>query len=342
MNAENKKRNVILDCDPGIDDCLALMLALRSPELNVLGITTVCGNVPAALGAKNALKILKRYGRLDIPVYVGEEKPLRREYVSAQDTHGEDGMGDSGLSEVEEVSPLPGAVDFLNRTLKEQQEVSVIALGPLTTVAKALEADPQAWRRLREFVSMGGSFKSFGNCSPVAEYNYWCDPDAAAFVYENLPVRIHMIGLDVTRKIVLRPDILEYICQICPEEGEFIRKITRFYFDFHWEQEEVLGCVINDPLAVAYFIDPSLCRGLDLYTGVAVEGIALGQTVCDEKGFWKKAPNSRVLTQTDTEGFMRLFLSRVAGAEEPQLSRVLRQLYPAACRNSIEGGQQDA
>ena len=149
-----------------------------------MGITTVCGNVPAALGAKNALKILKRYGRLDIPVYVGEEKPLRREYVSAQDTHGEDGMGDSGLSEVEEVSPLPGAVDFLNRTLKEQQEVSVIALGPLTNVAKALEADPQAWRRLREFVSMGGSFKSFGNCSPVAEYNYWCDPDAAAFVYE--------------------------------------------------------------------------------------------------------------------------------------------------------------
>ena len=328
MNAETKKRNVIIDCDPGIDDCLALMLALKSPELNILGITTVCGNVPASLGAKNALKILKRCGRLDIPVYVGEEKPLQREYISAQDTHGEDGLGDSGIPEVTETVPFYGAVDFLNRTLAEAEKVSVIALGPLTNIALALKKNPESWTYTEAFVSMGGSFKSFGNCSPVAEYNYWCDPHAASYVYRHLPVKIQMIGLDVTRKIVLRPDILEYISQICPEEGEFLRRITRFYFDFHWAQEQVLGCVINDPLAVAYFIDPSLCQGRDMYTDIATEGIALGQSVCDEMGIWKKEPNSHVLLKTDSVRFMKLFLERIAGAKEPQLSGILKQLYP--------------
>ena len=328
MNAEMKRKNVLIDCDPGIDDCLALMLALQSPELNVLGITTVCRNVPASQGAKNALKVLKRYGRLDIPVYTGEEHPLKREYISAQDTHGEDGLGDSGIPDVAETVPMQGAVDFLNQTLKDREDVSVIALGPLTNIALALEKKPEAWKRTQAFVSMGGSFKSFGNCSPVAEYNYWCDPDAAAYVYRNLPVKIHMVGLDVTRRIVLRPDLLEYISQISPQEGEFLRKITRFYFDFHWVQEEVLGCVINDPLAVAYLIDPSLCSGIDLYTDIVTEGIALGQSVCDEKGIWKKKPNSHVLTQTDPVRFMHLFLERTAGARDPQLSRVLGQLYP--------------
>ena len=123
---------------------------------------------------------------------------------------------------------------------------------------------------------MGGSFKSHGNCSPVAEYNYWCDPDAAALVYDTLHKNgkmIHMIGLDVTRKIVLTPTLLEYICRLDKETGEFIRKITKFYFDFHWEWEHIIGCVINDPLAVAYFLNPDICQGFDSYVQIETEGI---------------------------------------------------------------------
>ena len=161
---------------------------------------------------------------------------------------------------------------------------------------------------------MGGSFKSHGNCSPVAEYNYWCDPDAAAVCFEKFAEagrKIEMVGLDVTRKIVLTPDILSYMKRLDPETGEFIRKITGFYLDFHWEYEKIIGCVINDPLAVAYFIDGTLCSGFDCFTVVETEGICRGQTVADAMNFWKKEPNSHILTETDTKAFMYFFLSRV-------------------------------
>ena len=122
----------------------------------------------------------------------------------------------------------------------------------------------------------------------MAEYNYWCDPDAAKYVYENLRTKIHMVGLDVTRKIVLTPNILEYMQILDTEKGEFIKNITRFYYDFHWEYERVIGCVINDPLAVAYFLNRELCRGFEAYTTVETEGISIGQSVVDAMNFWKK------------------------------------------------------
>ena len=125
------------------------------------------------------------------------------------------------------------AVSYITDTLREKQGVSIIAIGPLTNIAKALQKDLEAFEQLDEFVSMGGSYKSHGNCSPVAEYNYWCDPDAAKYVYENLRTKIHMVGLDVTRKIVLTPNILEYMQILDTEKGEFVKNITRFYYDFH-------------------------------------------------------------------------------------------------------------
>ncbi len=144
---------------------------------------------------------------------------------------------------------------FLADYFKEKTNTSVIALGPLTNIAFALKVNPNIGKHMDRFVSMGGTYKSHGNCSPVAEYNYWCDPEAASYVFENLKQTIEMVGLDVTREIVLTPTILEYCCQMNPEEGEYLKAITRFYFDFHWKQERILGCVINDPLAVAYFIE---------------------------------------------------------------------------------------
>ena len=315
------KRKIIIDCDPGIDDSLAIMLSLTSPEIEVLGITIVCGNSPVEMGFENAKKILKQMNRLDVPVYMGEPRPLKRDYVNALDTHGADGLGESFLPEVPGYQQEIGAVDFLSKALIKEK-VSVIALGPMTNLARLIQKAPAAFDQIEELVSMGGSFKSHGNCSPVAEYNYWCDPDAAALVYDTLHQNgkmIHMIGLDVTRKIVLTPTLLEYICRLNKETGEFIRKITKFYFDFHWEWEHIIGCVINDPLAVAYFLDPDICQGFDSYVQIETEGISLGQSVVDFMDFYRKTPNTKVLTEVDVYAFFQLFLSRILGLEPEHL-----------------------
>ena len=311
-------RKIIIDCDPGIDDALAIMLAVNSPELEIVAITTVSGNVPSDMGAVNAKKVLKQLNRLDIPVYIGEDAPLREEYIDARDTHGMDGLGESFLPEVSGECEKQSAVDFLTEIL-EKEKISIIALGPMTNLAKVFSKKPELIRNVEELVSMGGNFRSHGNCSPVAEYNYWCDPDAAAIVYDLFEKEgniIHMIGLDVTREIVLTPNRLEYMCRLDKENGEFIRKITGFYMDFHWEQEGIIGCVINDPLAVAYFIDRSMCSGFDSFTAVATDGICRGQTVVDSMDFWKKEPNSHILTETDPEKFFRFFMGRVLKKED--------------------------
>lgn len=321
-----KRRNVIIDCDPGIDDSLAIMLALSLEELHVEGITIVCGNSPVKMGAGNARKVLKQMNRLDVPIYLGAEKPLKREYVNALDTHGADGLGESWLPEVPEAKQDMNAVEFLSRTIRERADdktgCSVIALGPMTNLAHLIQTDPEAFSMIEEIVSMGGSFKSHGNCSPVAEYNYWADPDGAALVYETaarLKKKIAMVGLDVTRKIVLTPNLLEYMKRLNPETGRFVEAITKFYFDFHWEWEHLIGCVINDPLAVAWFVDRSLCSGLEAYTAVETGGISMGQTVVDSMGFYRREANALILTQTDAVRFFRMFFSRILGMEEDKL-----------------------
>ena len=311
-----EKRKVIIDCDPGIDDSLAILLALNSDELEVLGLTITSGNVPARMGAKNALKTLQIANRLDIPVYVGEEFPLQRKLITAQDTHGEDGIGENFYDDVKgEI--LEDGVDFIIDTLKREENVSIIALGPLTNIAKALMKDKDGFDNLDEFVSMGGAFRIHGNCSPVAEFNYWVDPHAADYTYKHLPKKIHMVGLDITRKIVLTPNIIEFINRLEKEKSKFITEITRFYIDFHWQQEGIIGCVINDPLAVAYFIDRNLCKGFDSYVEVVHDGVAIGQSIVDSFNFYKKEPNAHVLTQTDEKAFMKMFLKRIfKGYEE--------------------------
>lgn len=316
-----QKRKVIIDCDPGIDDSLAILLAINSPELEVLGLTITSGNVPAQLGAKNALKALQMCQRLDIPVYIGEELPLERELVTAQDTHGEDGVGENFYEDVD-AKILYGGVDFIIDTLKNNKDVSIIALGPLTNIAKALMKDKKAFDNLDEFISMGGAFRIHGNCSPVAEFNYWVDPHGADYVYKNLPKKIHMVGLDVTRKIVLTPNIIEFINRLDKDMAKYITEITRFYIDFHWEQEGIIGCVINDPLAVAYFIDRSLLRGFDSYVEVVHDGVAVGQSIVDSFNFYKNEPNSHVLTEVDEKAFMKMFLKRIFKEHESYIESI--------------------
>lgn len=303
------KRKVIIDCDPGIDDSLALLLALNSPELDIIGITIVSGNVPANQGAKNASKVLKLLNREDIKIYIGESNPLIRELVTAQDTHGEDGLGETNYKEANSEINYNG-VDFILNSAKEG-DVSIIALGPLTNLAKALEKDKTSFNKINEIVSMGGAFKSHGNCSQVAEFNYWVDPHSVKNIFDESKVPFSMVGLDVTREIILTPNLIEVINQIGGEIGKFIVDITRFYINFHWKQERTLGCVINDPLAVAYFIDRSICEGFTSFLDIVVDGVAIGQTLVDVGEFYKKEHNGLVLNKVDSKKFMKMFLHRL-------------------------------
>ena len=308
------RKKVIIDCDPGIDDSLAIMLALSMDELEVMGITVVAGNAPVTMGYENALKVLRFMNRLDVPVFLGADRPRKREFINALDTHGTDGLGESFLPEVPSsayIKQEKTALEFLAETL-HSEDVSVIALGPLTNLAALAEQAPDAFQRIDTLVSMGGSFKSHGNCSPVAEYNYWCDPDSAALVYQEMDrtgKMIHMVGLDVTRRIVFTPDLLTYMKRLSPDIGSFVGQITKFYFDFHWEWEHLIGCVINDPLAVAYFADRDLCSGFESYVQIETQGISIGQSVVDSMHFYRHSSNAIVLTQVDPTAFFRKFFT---------------------------------
>ncbi|MDM0768369.1 nucleoside hydrolase [Clostridium perfringens] len=317
------KRKVIIDCDPGIDDALAIILALKSKEIEVIGITTVSGNVESLQGAKNALKVLKLLGRLDIPVYLGESKPIKRELVTAQDTHGEDGLGETFLEEVSSEYIRENGVDFILNTLKNDENVSIIALGPLTNLCRAIEKDSETFHRVKEIVSMGGAYKSHGNCSPVAEFNYWVDPHGAREFLKKFNGEFTMVGLDVTREIVLTPNLREMIHQFKDEIGDFIYDITRFYIDFHWEQERTLGCVINDPLAVEYFINRELCEGFKAYVDIACEDISMGQSVVDVADFYKKRKNVFVLDKVNSKEFMVSFLNKIFPSHKDDIKNIL-------------------
>ncbi|MDD6771182.1 MAG: nucleoside hydrolase [Inconstantimicrobium porci] len=315
------KKKVIIDCDPGIDDSLAIMLALSSKEIEVVGITIVSGNVINEKGYKNALKVLKLMDRLDVPVYMGEAYPRKRELITAEDTHGEDGLGETNIPEID-LEVKRGAVDFILK-VASQEELSIIALGPFMNLAKALEKDKDTFHKIKEIVSMGGAFKSFGNCSQVAEFNYWVDPDSVEYVLHNSKVPLTMVTLDVTREIVLTPNLREMIKQFHDEKGDFIHDITRFYVDFHWKQERTLGCVINDPLAVAYFIDRTLCSGSEYYVDIVTEGKAIGGLLVDEGDFYRKNSNCLVLTKVDSKRFMQMFLKRIFKNNEKDIDIVL-------------------
>ncbi|XZL77187.1 nucleoside hydrolase [Clostridium perfringens] len=317
------KRKVIIDCDPGIDDALAIILALKSKEIEVIGITTVSGNVESLQGAKNALKVLKLLGRLDIPVYLGEGKPVKRELVTAQDTHGEDGLGETFLEEVSSEYIRENGVDFILNTLKNHENVSIIALGPLTNLCRAIEKDSESFHRVKEIVSMGGAYKSHGNCSPVAEFNYWVDPHGAREFLKKFNGEFIMVGLDVTREIVLTPNLREMIHQFKDEIGDFIYDITRFYVDFHWEQERTLGCVINDPLAVEYFINRELCEGFKAYVDIACEDISMGQSVVDVADFYKRRKNVFVLDKVNSKEFMVSFLNKIFPSHKEDIENIL-------------------
>jgi len=311
-------RRVIIDTDPGIDDTMAIMLALASPELRVEGLTIVRGNVGVEQCARNALTILEIAGHADIPVAVGADKPLVRPYHGHGSTvHGQDGLGETGLSGTRPV-PDRRAVDFLiSRISASPGELTIIALGPLTNLALAVSIEPHLPRRVREVIVMGGAVATRGNATPVAEANINNDPEAARIVFHaGWPVTL--VGLDVTHKVTMTPADLQHLAAAHTPVTDLITRITPFYLGAYKRMVGIDGFYVHDPTAVAVAIRPALFETREVYVDVVTDSErTLGQTIADFRNQWETAPNVRVCLNVDAQGILDLSVERLAGYRVP-------------------------
>lgn len=308
---------VIIDTDPGIDDALALALAVRSPELQVLAVTTVYGNAAVTTTTRNARHLLERLGASDLPVWPGAARPLLRELYIAAETHGPEGLGYAAvppLGEAAPEGPNEAVSGILNTLAGAREPVTLLALGPLTNIALALALDrPLCLRMLAEIIWMGGSAGAPGNTTPVSEYNAWCDPEAARSVFESgIPIR--MVGLDATRCVLLRDETVREMEGHADAAVRWWAAMWRFYVEFHLRSEQLAGCIMNDPLAVALLTHPGLARFTPMYVEVDCGwGLTRGQTLCDRFGFTRRAPNVAVCLEADGEAALALALERGLG-----------------------------
>ncbi|MGH7529971.1 MAG: nucleoside hydrolase [Gemmatimonadales bacterium] len=298
---------VVIDTDPGIDDCLALALALHSPELDVRGISVSYGNTTIENAFRNTVEIVRRLGNGRRPTMgIGARRPLKRPLFVAADTHGPSGLGYAALP------PAGVILDYvrpLQRLLAEQPEpVTLVTLGPVTSLALALRADRDLVRtKVARHLAMIGGLEARGTQTKYSEFNAWCDPEALAEVLAaGLPTEL--VGLDVTRKLVLHATEIERLDGM---EG-WVRDALRFYLEFHRKHERLEGAVINDVLLIGVLLDPAVLTFDDLRLGVVLdETEQRGRTRLDPQG-----PLARVAVDVRPEPVRRLLFDRVLNALE--------------------------
>ncbi|MCT4544937.1 MAG: nucleoside hydrolase [Vallitalea sp.] len=300
-----KTRKVIIDADCGIDDALALIFAIKA-NIDIVGITSVSGNVNSIESARNIKAILKLLD-VDIPVYTSEITNIDGEMIDAKDTHGEDGLGETYFGQGHDYVSKMKAEDYILDTLEKYEDIDIIALGPLTNLARAYIKDSDTFNKCKNIISMGGTYKAYGNMTPVTEFNYYHDPKAVACMIE-AKVPLTMVTLDVTRKIFLTPDMtLEFRDK--HKIGKFIYDITKFYMDFHRKAENFNGCIINDILNIAYYLNPSVCSGIFAPIEVVKEGVTRGQILVDNlEMFYKENKKCLVLNKVEANMVMDMFL----------------------------------
>ncbi|HXY50793.1 MAG TPA: nucleoside hydrolase [Terriglobales bacterium] len=277
--ADRTPSRVIIDTDPGVDDALALLLAMRSPELNIEAITVVAGNVPLELGLPNALRMAEISRRTEIPVAAGATAPLVRRLVTATYAHGENGLGGAVFPDPTLKPVAEPAADLIQGIVRKYPgEVTLITIGPLTNIATALHADPELAGKVRSLVMMGGSL-SGGNITPAAEFNIYVDPEAARIVFQS-GIPLTMVGLDVTRKTTLTDDHVHVLEAADDPVSQAAAKIARKAIEHNREQGFVVGPNMHDSLAVAGFLDPSLLTLRQYYVDVETAGeLTAGETV---------------------------------------------------------------
>jgi inosine-uridine nucleoside N-ribohydrolase len=302
---------VLIDCDPGHDDAIALLLALASPELDVLGVTTVAGNTTLERTTANAIRVLEFVGRNDVPVAAGAARPLVREASVADYVHGETGL-DGPMLPPPRREPLERhAVDFMaERILVSPAPVTLIPTGPLTNVAMLLATRPEVADRIGAIVLMGGAIAE-GNVTPAAEFNIWADPEAAARVFSS-GLDITMIGLDVTHRALVTAADADRLRSL-GRTGTMVAELLDFFSRFHAETYGFDGAPVHDAVAVAEVARPGLVETAELHVAVeCASELCRGRTVVDR---WRRtglAPNASVGLDIDREGFVTLLSERLA------------------------------
>ena len=247
-------KKIIIDCDPGVDDAFALVLASSCQDLDILGVTTVAGNCSLENATNNTFKVLDMVNRNDISVYAGSDKSLIKEDVDAEDVHGIGGLGGVEFEKINRSVENINAIDYLiSEVNKFPGDVSVVALGPLTNIALAIRNNKDFASNIKELVIMGGAVGK-GNITEDAEFNFYKDPDAAKEVFDNFKGKIVMVGLDVTRRIPLTKELEHKLLEIDTPLSRFLYDITRNGAEFDRKQG-FDGLIINDPLTIAYLID---------------------------------------------------------------------------------------
>jgi inosine-uridine nucleoside N-ribohydrolase len=296
---------VLIDCDPGQDDAIALLLALASPELDVLGVTTVAGNQTLDKTTTNALRVLELAGREDIPVAAGAAGPLAGELVTAADAHGETGLDGPDLPPPRREALEEHAVDFLGERI---EGMTLIALGPLTNVALLLE---QRAERPERIVLMGGAIAE-GNMTPSAEFNIWVDPEAAHRVFTS-GLDVTMVGLDVTNRAVLSHEHADRL-RDAGRVAAAVAAMVDFYLRFYLAAYDYGGAPIHDAVAVAHVIRPELLETLERHVEIDHgPGLCRGRTVVDmRRRTTLPNPNARVAVDVNVKGFRELLLERLA------------------------------
>ncbi|USK92678.1 nucleoside hydrolase [Rossellomorea marisflavi] len=307
------KRKLILDVDTGIDDAIGIILAVKSREFDLLGITTVNGNVSLDQATDNTLKVLDLLGETNLSVIKGADAPLIRPHFFEHGVHGEDGLG----GELKDILPSRPAEEgfapdfIINSILNFPHEVTLVMTGPLTNLALAIKKCPQIVHYVKEVIFMGGVVKGPGNVTPTAEFNMVVDPEAVKIVLHAGFNDITQVGLDVTRHAILKEDHIQAIEN--PVIREYIDNSTAQYRKRYFKRNGVDGCAMHDPLAVAVAIDKSLVKTEDFFVDVETRSeLCDGQLVCDFQNRLEQDRNLSVCTEVDEAAFLRLFHSIVS------------------------------
>jgi purine nucleosidase len=309
------KESIIIDCDPGQDDAINLLLALSSPDkFDILGITTVAGNVPLALTERNARLMCDIGGRSDIPVFAGCARPMQGELITAEEVHGKNGI--DGIDIFEPKTPLQPAhaVDFLVDSLLDAADgsVTLVPTGPLTNIASALVREPRIAKKIRRIVLMGGAMREGGNTTPSAEFNILVDPHAAQIVFEcGRPITA--MGLDVTHQVLATKDRIRRIRAVGNRAALATAGMLDFFSRHDSDKYGADGAPLHDPCTIAYMLVPELFEGKECNIAVETESpLTRGHTAVD---FWDvsgRPKNATWIHRVDADGFYELLTERLA------------------------------
>ncbi|KAJ6418964.1 hypothetical protein OIU84_029127 [Salix udensis] len=318
MAAEPKK--IIIDTDPGIDDAMAIFLALRSPEVEVIGLTTIYGNVYTTLATRNALHLLEVAGRTDIPVAEGSHVTITKgtKLRIADFVHGADGLGNQNFDPPKGKPIEQSAAAFLVEQAKlHPGKVTVVALGPLTNIALAIELDPEFCKNIRQIVLLGGAFSVNGNVNPASEANIFGDPEAADIVF-TCGADILAVGINVTHQVVLTDADRNKLMQSNGKFAQYLCKILEVYFSYHQEAYSMGGVYLHDPTALLAAVNPSLLTYTEGAVRVQTTGITRGLTLLynKQKRFgevteWTDKPTIKVAVTVDAPTVIKLLMERL-------------------------------